>query len=528
MQQMSIQQEAADEKTSSDRLFELAKTITPLAQRVAQNPTTPPEVVRKLSESRDLTIRSYVTANPNTPTEVLLNLGAEFPLQLLDNPIFSLWLLENPNLGEQIPLNTLVSLLKCETVPVFFLERAANHTNRQVLLAVAMNLQTSTVVLEKLIQSRDAQVAEAARLHVNIAGEMNEGWDEVAQKACQVFGNTDSAQREYLEEFVKRSLIPEFVLEHLASHKDKSIREFVASNPNTPVQLLKQLAQDKDIDVRRCVARNPNTPLKLLQQLTQDEDNYVRLCIACKPDLPVQILKLLKLDHNILVDVASNPNTPVQVLEQLAQHDNYSFVRMYVASNPNTPVQVLEQLAEDDKYHFVRMCVACNPNTPFKFLEQLVQDEDKRVRRFVAKNPNIPVQLLDYLIQSDYHNVRHSAARNPNTPLKLLEQLMQDEDKYVRSFAARNPNNPINLFLEAMLKDCVQDCTLSLLRFLVLLHPQTPAKTLAENRYSSAWLERYAIAKNPNTPLDTLNTLAKDANRIVRAAAKANIDAILG
>lgn len=490
---LNLQLDAINQKT----ICEHTKISTPLAQWIAQNPTTPPEVLRKLSESSDFTTRSHVTANPNTPTEVLLNLGAQFPLQLLDNPIFSLLLLENPNLGEQIPLNTLVSLLKCETVPVFFLERAANHSNRQVLLAVAMNLHTSTPVLEKLIQSRDAQVAEAARLHVNIAGEMNEGWDEAAQKACKVFGNIYPAQREYLEEFVKRSLIPEFILEQLARHQDQSIREFVASNPNTPVPLLKQLAQDKDIDVRRCVARNPNTPLKLLKQLTQDEDNYVRLCIACKPDLPVQILKLLKLDHKILVDVASNPNTPVQVLEQLAQHDNY---------------------------YSVRMCVACNPNTPFKFLEQLVQDKDKRVRRFVAKNPNIPVKLLDYLIQSDYKNVRHSAARNPNTPLKLLEQLMQDEDKYVRSFAARNPNNPINLFLEAMLKDCAQDCTLSLLRFLVLLHPQTPAKTLAENRYSSTWLERYAIAKNPNTPLDTLNTLAKDANRIVRAAAKANLE----
>jgi hypothetical protein len=56
-----------------------------------------------------------------------------------------------------------------------------------------------------------------------------------------------------------------------------------------------------------------------------------------------------------------------------------------------------------------------------------------------------------------------------------------------------------------------------------LLHPQTPAKALAENCRSLIWLERYAIAQNSNTPIDTLKTLALDANRIVRAAAKANL-----
>lgn len=48
-----------------------------------------------------------LATNPNTPTEVLLNLGAEFPEQLLDNPVFFLLLLENLNLVEQMPVTTL-------------------------------------------------------------------------------------------------------------------------------------------------------------------------------------------------------------------------------------------------------------------------------------------------------------------------------------------------------------------------------------------------------------------------------------
>jgi hypothetical protein len=74
-----------------------------------------------------------------------------------------------------------------------------------------------------------------------------------------------------------------------------------------------------------------------------------------------------------------------------------------------------------------------------------------------------------------------------------------------------------------MLKDCHQDSTPSFIRFHVLKTPQTPAKALAEHSHSQAWLERYAITQNPNTPLDTLQALTQDANRIVRAAAKAHL-----
>jgi hypothetical protein len=108
----SLQLEAVNEKTSSDRLYELAQISTPLAQLVAQNSCTAPELLRELGNSSDVTTHQHVAANPNTPTEVLLKLGSKFPQQLLDNPIFSLLLLENPNLVNEMPISTLISLLK--------------------------------------------------------------------------------------------------------------------------------------------------------------------------------------------------------------------------------------------------------------------------------------------------------------------------------------------------------------------------------------------------------------------------------
>lgn len=466
MQQMSIQQEAANEKTSSDRLFELAHISTELAQLVAKNSCTPPELLRELGNSSDIITRQNVAANPNTPTEVLLDLGAEFSEQLLDNPIFSLLLLENPNLVNEISISTLISFLKQEKVPISLLEQAINrrYDATEVLLddvfnekastpkpharlgmALAMNAQTPPTVLEELIECWDSQVQEAARLHVNWAGEMQQGWDEAACEAIQIT-TLEYNEREYIRHLANRGLIPARIINQLVRHKD--IRLVIAAHPNTSLKRPKHLA--KNNDVSQPIACNPNIPVELLEQLAQNQDGGIRLYVAM------------------------NPNTPVQLLELLAQ-DKTPGVRIHVAKNPNAPVQLLELFA---------------------------QDEDKWIRRTVASNPNTPLMLVD----------------------ELLKQLAQDENHAVREFVAGHPKTPVSLLLEVTLKVCPQDSTPCLSRFLVLLYPQASYQAIGKYYCSEIWLERYAIAQNSNTPLDILHTLAKDANRIVRAAAKANLE----
>jgi hypothetical protein len=453
----SLQLEAVNEKTSSDRLYELAQISTPLAELVAQNSCTPPELLRELGNSSDVTTHQHVAANPNTPTEVLLKLGSKFPQQLLDNPIFSLLLLENPNLVNEMPISTLISLLKQEKVPISLLEQAIKrrHDATEVLLedvfnekastpkpnarlgmALAMNAQTPRTVLEQLMECWDSQVQEAARLHVNWAGEMQQGWDEAACEAIQIT-TLEYNEREYIRHLANRGLIPARIINQLVRHK--GIRLLSADNSNTSLKRPKHLAKNNDVS---------------------------------KP-------------------IACNFNIPVEILEQLAQHKD-SGIRLYLAMNPNTPVQLLELLAQDK--------VAKNPNTPVQFLELLAQAEDKWIRRTIASNPNTPLMLLD----------------------QLLNQLAQDENHAIREFVAGHPKTPVSLLLEVTLKLCPQHNP-SLSRFLVLLHPLAPYPALGKYYCSEVWLERYAIAQNPNTPLDILHTLAKDANRIVRAAAKANL-----
>ena len=636
-QPLSFQQEAVHENTPSDHLIELAQVSTELAQLVAKNPSAPSDLLRELSKSSDRIIRKNITANPNTPTEILLNLGSEFPEQLLNNPSFFLLWLEHPNLLDEMPQATLLSLLKQESVPVSWLEQAVSqldceaqllteddyfydmdrrarqqHSKVQLGLAVAMNAQTPKTLLEKLVHSQYVEVQEAAQLHVTQAGEMTSGWDEAAREALRTTNfphHRSAAHTPYLENLAHRGLIPEFVLEQLARHHDKDVRSLVAYLPNTPARILDQLALDEDCDVRRDVAfksrtpietleqlaldqdsyvrsgvaYNSNTPIETLEQLALDEDSHVRSAVANNPNTPVkilaQLLEQLALDKNdrVLEDVAKNSNTPVTILEQLAQKQYPHTVPMYVGQNPNTPVNTLEQLAQHGT-HWILWAVGSNPNISLSLLEQLAQREDYYPREGVAKNPrtpltlleqlaqgkicvhesiaknpntsinlleqlaqmpcsnarkgvgsnpNTPFQLLEQLAQDGNNKVRQAIASNPNIPIefleRLLEQMAQDKNHSLREFLAQHPNTPVSFLLEVTLTFRAQDPTPVLSRFLVLLHPQTPAKALTENSHSLIWLERYAIAQNSNTPTDTLKTLAQDANRIVRTAAKANL-----
>lgn len=62
-------------------------------------------------------------------------------------------------------------------------------------------------------------------------------------------------------------------------------------------------------------------------------------------------------------------------------------------------------------------------------------------------------------------------------------------------------------------------------RFILLLHPIAPTEFLAQHAHSICWIERYAVAQNPGTPAYLLSKLSTDANRLVRAAALARLQA---
>ncbi len=445
-------QEAANANTPQVRLEELAQISIQLARIVAKNINASPDLLSELGSSSDDAIRKSVASNPNTPSNVLLKLGAQFPGQLLNNPIFPLLILENPNLLENMPAATLRSLLKQDTVPSGFLSWAGdNSTDTGILLAVAMNPLTPKVTLQKLTQSGNADVIEAAKLHVNLAGEMNEGWEKAALSAMNTTNlPRDAKSEEYLwaigaisDNFlsvldVKVRLniaqAHDTVLPKLLENADNSIRLALAQNPHTPIHIVESLIGDKDDEIREIAAYHHSISLDVKQQFEQ------QLAAVENPETSTNNLRELATSRwmYIRLGVAGHINTSSDALELLSRDEN-SLILTAVALNINSPPSALQQLSTD-KDPWIRKAVACHLNTPLDLLIELAKDEHPDgARKAVALNPNTPVSFLQELAKDDNFYVRQSLAQNPCTPLSILEELARDvSDTYTTIQANAN------------------------------------------------------------------------------------------
>lgn len=112
---------------------------------------------------------------------------------------------------------------------------------------------------------------------------------------------------------------------------------------------------------------------------------------------------------------------------------------------------------------------------------------------------------------------------NPNTPPKL-RQVLQYKLRLSISPTLRGLNrlyNPEKDDLITILSEYAQSPVL-FIRFIALMHSKTPIPFLEKASQSLFWLQRYAIAVNPAAPRELREKLAEDANRIVKAAARAN------
>ncbi len=544
----------------------LTKNVTQ-AQLVAAEPSTDPELLRELALSTDKITRQSVAGNPNTPSDVLLKLGAEFPSQLLDNPVFPLLLLENLNLVAEIPLPTLRSILKQENVPVYILEQVADRADLEVQLGLVKNVQTPKGVLNRLTQSRHPQVVESARLHINLAGELTETYEERIKEVIQgIIPSARKAGTGSLAVLAQICPIPEFMVEHwvrdssykdffcraiadspatfpsvlkqLAYHTDGYTQVRAVKNPNTPAETLRKLASEQDLGLARIVAGNPSTPSDALERLSKEQFPEVRLQVAKNPNTPLIVLQNLANDTDRYIAqtaatliaeqqgeytaeaVRENPKTPPDVLEKLAQKDPRT-----VGKHPNTPPELLLEFSKSVNER-LRESVAENPNAPVSILEELAQDDSCEVRRHVSENPNTPISLLFKQLARDvwvsraiayqmsskksgkypeFESILDILAEESTSPLEsILQRLAQEGGEAARLFLARRFDVPANFFTQFAESTEVKLCEA------VAQNLNTPVSCLQKLAQSAETKVREAVAQNPNTPISILEQLSKD------------------
>lgn len=93
--------------------------------------------------------------------------------------------------------------------------------------------------------------------------------------------------------------------------------------------------------------------------------------------------------------------------------------------------------------------------------------------------------------------------------VELLILIADSDDMGSRWAVAKNPHTPVEI-LETLSKDKI-----NLVRALIATNPKTPAKTL-ETFFSDEKIVRDGLSGNPSTPLKLLKILSDDKDKMVR------------
>ena len=517
---INFAREARSENASGDRLKELAAMSDKLAEIVANNVFTPPELLAELVSHQNKAVKKAVVGNPNNHIETLFKLGAQyFTQELLNNPILQLAYLENPDFINNLPFYTLHALLQLKDVPKFILNHAQKGYQREM-------------------------VVEALQMHVAVAGEMTEGWHEAAEQKANYETyqthyfdflqrwNADYEFLSYFMEFVPKRISedPFFktalarnsqtspnILEQLAQDKSRFMRATLAGNDNTPTHILRELADYSVVETREAVARNKNAPLNALRKLAKDKTDSIREAVARNENTPIDALEKLARDKDDKVrrGVAFNWNTSANILSYLAS-DRVVKIRQQIAWKENTSIDTLTELSIDTNAE-VRISVAvCS--TSVDLLIQLSKDESVEVRKSVARNENTQVHILNKLAKDKNSKVRAGVSSNSNLPLAIAEKLINDEDSQVQeSFVSYFNDNPPLKILEKFATHPNED-----IRERVAYNAKTTINILERLATDENYSVREAVARNKNTPVHILEQLAEDKHTIVCAAVAEN------
>jgi hypothetical protein len=550
--------EAASEQTSPERLTELAARDKTLARVVASNCAALGELLDTLSGHPDKAVRKRVVRNPAALAKTVARAGGEFPSDLLDNPAFDLYLIEEPDLLTDVGETTLRALLKRENCPAGFFAYAARQGDTATHLALLMNPSATTEAIDIIRENTRARrkdpgwkapkaLIEACDLHRSNAGEPDwrarlvsgleqaRGSDRPKPEQfalAEVSLMLDSATAERLGQHQQADPIshilfsslhldlaanpatPAYVLAGLSSNKNKDVREAVALNPSTATEILSALATDAESSaVRKAVALNPKTAPEILDILATDVQSWVRSAVAKNPSTHWGLLEILAFDTDdgpkkeAQLRLARHRAAPLHILEHVSRSSHRDVLYALISNSAATAEMLkgpLEKLVcEDVRYS---LAVAAHRHSPPHVLESLINFNrghpmyDFRVRSALAANPFSPPHILTAIYAEDEGGNFHSAiAANRSCPEELLRVLATDKEIEVRQAVYSNRSAPSDLrknLKESLARDTVV--------------PDLIDEWIGDNRWRAAYLPTACI------PPAIFEALACNEDAVVR------------
>jgi hypothetical protein len=210
-----------------------------------------------------------------------------------------------------------------------------------------------------------------------------------------------------------------------------------AQSPATTADVLRHLADCEESRIRQAVAKNPKTPVDVVLRLAEDApDSFLK-----NPAVGLLVWEdpafLQCLSKKALRSVLSAEKTPPDWLRWAASHEDAQMRRL-AAAHSNAPLDALEGLAGDAD-PAVRAAAASNDELPERSAASLFGDPHPKVRAQVAVRPALPPSLLKCLARDPDSRVRERVAENPGAPSEALMLLAGDAAPCVRAAVGARP-----------------------------------------------------------------------------------------
>ena len=326
---------------------------------------------------------------------------------------------------------------------------------------------------------------------------------------------------------------------------DSSASLAEASNPLTPPARLHQLARHRNRTIRNAVAANPNASRRDLVSLAL----VMPETVAANPVLEWWLLE----DANWLASIDERARHGLLAASAMAEGTRWWAARFGAPEDkaalilcPHTNIDVLDYLADTDEDYEVLVSnhvsmgqgagsTSGNVTNDIMIGELIVDSDDARDLLAHGVPSGWALELLD-LSSTDLR--RAVAAHAAATPPLLARLLLDDDDRTIR-YAERNPaaNQTIeNLSISARelakrVRNSDPELTVEELRAVrespmglqcLASHPNATTDMIAELCVDASWTIRQVAAGSSRLSVSQLERLAIDDDRDVRVAAAQN------
>ncbi|KJH72068.1 hypothetical protein [Aliterella atlantica] len=373
-------------------------------KKIASNSSSSPALLTELSNNSDFEIRSLVASNPNTPVDILMKLGEEFPDQILENPVFNLLLLEEPD-SRFVRLSLARST---KTNPEVLAKLAATEKHDETICcAVARNINTPIDTLKSMVVTnwhwRDGNFPLHLTYEVLTNSSMPIAYLEEllclsigCEELLWGFSHLPNLSLRMIEKLAENGAVSPALVEHPIVQK-------------SPILLDKMARSSYDEPALRKILKNPIILPSTVEYLAGYNSPAIRNIVIERSDVSKKAL-------DIVLFMQKKLGTPIDLLNELAE--DYRFQKLLI-DYPYTPSEVLEKTVDcyyvpkynhdfdkrereyKDAFNDRNMVykLACHPNTSFKLLERICV----KLTQWAAYNDRTDKEMLR-IVQDRLYN----------------------------------------------------------------------------------------------------------------------------